>query len=196
MVWAKGQSGNISGRQIKADDDWLPGETQAERAKRRNRERAAKWRAENPERLVELQRASLLRRKERWDTFLAYERQRYEKQKETILSRQSCWRDANRELQRERNRASYRKAPHKARAHWSLRRARLLKATPPWANLKAMEAFYEEARRKTLETGEQWEVDHIHPLRNKMLCGLHVPCNLQIITRTKNRVKLNKIWHD
>lgn len=195
MVWAKGQSGNLSGRRVKADDDWLPGETQAERAKRRSRERAARWRAENPDRLVELQRVSQLRRKERWGEFLASERERYERQKETVLGRQARWRDANRELQRERVRASYRKAPHKARALWSLRRARLLKATPPWANLKAMEAIYEQARRMTVATGQQWEVDHIHPLRNKLLCGLHVPWNLQIITRAENRVKHNKLSH-
>jgi hypothetical protein len=77
VVWIKGQSGNPRGRQIKADGDWLPGETQAERSKRRARERTATWRAENPERVFEHQRVKDLRRKERWDEFLAYERQRY-----------------------------------------------------------------------------------------------------------------------
>lgn len=196
MVWAKGQSGNLSGRQIKADDDWLPGEMQAERAKRRARERATQWRADNPDRLAEHQGIGRLRRKERWGEFLASERQRYSRQKEPVLARQRAWREANQELQRERVRASYRKAPHKALARWSLRRARLLKATPPWANLKAIEVFYEEARRVTATTGQQWEVDHIHPLCNKLSCGLHVPWNLQILPRTENRAKHNKLSHD
>ena len=71
-------------------------------------------------------------------------------------------------------------------------RAALLQATPPWltpAQKQAIRAVYEEADRLTRETGVPHEVDHIVPLRGKVVCGLHVPWNLQVLTARRNRSK-------
>ena len=71
-------------------------------------------------------------------------------------------------------------------------RARLLQATPKWANKEKIESIYEEAARLTKETGVEYTVDHIVPLKNDKVCGLHVEYNLQILTKSENSSKRNK----
>ena len=56
-----------------------------------------------------------------------------------------------------------------------------------------MKELYDLAQRRTITTKTPWEVDHIIPLRNKIVCGLHVPWNMQVVTRSENRTKSNKL---
>lgn len=69
-------------------------------------------------------------------------------------------------------------------------------ATPKWLTkeqLLEIRVFYAEATKLTKETGIKHEVDHIIPLRGKNVVGLHVPWNLQILTKIANIKKGNKI---
>lgn len=71
-----------------------------------------------------------------------------------------------------------------------------LKATPKWLtkeHLQQIEKFYIEAYDLTIKTGILYEVDHIIPLQGKNVSGLHVPWNLQILTKTENIKKKNKV---
>ena len=72
-----------------------------------------------------------------------------------------------------------------------LRRRHIKRATPPWADLKAIRAVYREAGRRRA-AGEDVHVDHIHPLRGKNSSGLHVHWNLQIIPAFENLSKGNR----
>ena len=65
-------------------------------------------------------------------------------------------------------------------------RARKLKATPKWANMKKIRDIY-------LNCPKGFEVDHIIPLKGKTVSGLHVENNLQYLTKSENCSKGNKI---
>lgn len=61
------------------------------------------------------------------------------------------------------------------------------RATPSWVNHEDLEKIYSEARNLKLT------VDHIIPLRNQNVCGLHVPWNLQFLTKIINLKKGNTL---
>lgn len=85
--------------------------------------------------------------------------------------------------------------PGKQCAYVAKRNAAKLQATPKWltkAHHLEIEGFYIEAARLTRETSIPHEVDHIVPLQGKTVRGLHVPWNLQILTKFENSSKGNK----
>lgn len=67
---------------------------------------------------------------------------------------------------------------------------------PSWLTqdqLAEMRDAYWEAARLTEQTGVAHEVDHIVPRTSEVVSGLHVPWNLQVLTRTENRKKGNRL---
>jgi hypothetical protein len=83
----------------------------------------------------------------------------------------------------------------KKRSYDASRKAVLLRAQPAWLSDKQKADilhFYSQAWQLGLE------VDHIVPLRSKNVCGLHVPWNLQLLSRSANASKNNKFdnWSD
>lgn len=73
----------------------------------------------------------------------------------------------------------------------SNRRARKLQATPAWANEELIRREYELASWCSKVTGERYTVDHIIPLMGKLVCGLHVHNNLQVLRAADNSKKSN-----
>lgn len=67
---------------------------------------------------------------------------------------------------------------------------------PAWANRDEIGLIYALCRFLTQATGIEHHVDHIIPLRGRMVCGLHVESNLRIVTADENRSKHNKFEDD
>lgn len=96
-----------------------------------------------------------------------------------ILEYQKSWREGN---------------PDKvAKARFS-RRVNFDNAKPSWLSAEMeleIKRFYTHAKDCYLVTGEEYEVDHIIPIKGKDICGLHVPWNLQVLPKDLNRRKSN-----
>lgn len=67
----------------------------------------------------------------------------------------------------------------------AIRRKRVKQATPPWVSDDVLEQIYMESYCLTNETRTQHDVHHIIPIQEygEIVCGLHVPANLVIISR-------------
>ena len=117
----------------------------------------------------------------------------YMANKETVIARANARPVEERRLHREK----YKKQnPELYKAFVSVRKRRHKKATPPWVTPDqkfAMRQLYLEAMKLTKITGERYVVDHIVPLINPDVCGLHVPWNLQVMTQEENLKKSNKL---
>lgn len=105
-----------------------------------------------------------------------------------VKSTRKKWNDENRRLWNQKN-------PDRMAARNAKRRADKLKRTPKWLTKQDYEEilkFYTKAQELSLSSGVKYEVDHIVPLRGKSVSGLHVPWNLQVITKEENILKKNK----
>jgi hypothetical protein len=87
------------------------------------------------------------------------------------------------------------KYPDRINAKEVKRKTAKMNRTPPWLtedDFWLIEQAYNLAAKRTQMFGFSWHVDHIIPLQGKIVSGLHVPCNLQVIPGSINTSKQNK----
>jgi len=117
------------------------------------------------------------------------------KNKEAVQARVDAWKVANPEKMdlARKNWLKNNKGIHQAIVR--KRQAGKINRTPAWLSefdkLK-IKCIYSIAAMLTRENKEPWHVDHIIPLRGKMVSGLHVPSNLWFIRGSENCKKSNK----
>lgn len=107
-----------------------------------------------------------------------------------------AWEERNREFvaakKRDQRKAHYRRNKATYRAAATARKLHIKRATPVWADLSAIKEVYIVAARLTEQTGILHDVDHIIPLRGKLVWGLHIAENLQPMVASENRSKSNR----
>lgn len=106
--------------------------------------------------------------------------------------RQSRCKDCTKEAAKR----SYRSNPMPTIVRASERNRELSKRIPPWANLANIRKIYRDAQEATNSTGVQHHVDHILPIKSKVVCGLHTEANLQILTAEDNMKKSNHLLEE
>jgi 5-methylcytosine-specific restriction endonuclease McrA len=117
----------------------------------------------------------------------------YEKNREVVIARAAA-RPAQ-EVRQYKDRHKE-KNPEYYKALTSVRKRRHRNATPSWITKEQklqIRQMYLQAQKLTKMTGERYVVDHIIPLINDSVCGLHVPWNLRVMTQEKNLRKSNKL---
>lgn len=157
--------------------------------------REAYW--SNPEKMRQEARERYLRESEviksrnsRWH------KNNYDK----IKKRQDAWRATNKERLLEKDRLYrqlkrshikariqewHRRNPDRKRAYKAARKATKLRACPLWVDREVLKSIYANCP-------PNYHVDHIVPLQNPLVCGLHVPANLQYLPASENISKGNR----
>ena len=174
------------------------------------REYVRRYRERHPERVkAYLQNENPERRRERWRRYKArhperlkgFSRQWRQRNPEKVKARNREWSVNNPERKAQFAREWNAKNPGRKAALWlrwyennrgryraikAKRRAALLNATPAWVDTKELRKIYENCP-------EGHHVDHIIPLVNRSVSGLHVPWNLQYLPALENQKKSNKL---
>lgn len=108
------------------------------------------------------------------------------------------WKDKNREKAQKHCLDYNRRTEYASYKDWVRRNPQAIKnrdkkrnnlvklATPKWADLKRIREFYKNKPKGM-------EVDHIIPINNPLVCGLHVLNNLRYVTPDQNKRKYNKL---
>ena len=141
-------------------------------------EKYKRWSASNPEKVKESSRKNYLSNADKHRAYAAeYRKKNPEKAK------------AATEKSRRENRSLYTRLQIE-------RQKKVKQASPDWLSkddINWMNAIYKASKDIKDENGVDTSVDHIIPIKGRDVCGLHVPWNLRVTTRSYNSQKLNNM---
>lgn len=126
---------------------------------------------------------------------MSYNKAYYEANRERMLELHKKYRERDPEKRKEylRKHRSTPEAKAKRAAYEAARRFKKLSATPSWLT--------DEDKQNIMQiyayaASLGYHVDHIVPLKNPEVCGLHVPWNLQALPPIDNMKKKNSFLGD
>jgi 5-methylcytosine-specific restriction endonuclease McrA len=125
-----------------------------------------------------------------------YMQKNYTANRDHIIKKANVWVEANRDKHNAKCNLWAKNNPAKVNARTARRHASKIKATPACVRTNPdfqwmIAEAYALAKLREKMLGGAWEVDHIVPLRGKMVSGLHAPWNLQVVQLQVNRRKSN-----
>jgi len=109
-----------------------------------------------------------------------------------VAAKIQAYRDATKERTSAYNKYYLAIKPEVSRSQGAKRRAIKINASPDWSDASDIKGFYVLARKLNELTGSNLHVDHIEPLNNPDICGLHIAQNLQLLDHKINMNKSNK----
>ena len=120
------------------------------------------------------------------------------REKESARNKDYRARSADRLLPAHREKAARRRKerPELVNAGNKARKAAQRQAIPAWADRAQISTMYRKAKELSAVFGVELQVDHVVPLRGKLVCGLHTPANLQLLAKDLNHTKRNWSWPD
>ena len=149
------------------------------------------WRLTNKDRLSKLNKKySVLNKEKR----AAQNKEWRKNNPDKCVAQRRNWDAANPDKRAKFSSQWRKENPEVMNAHKGKRRAAVILRYPKWItedDVWLMKEVYDLANLRTVTFGVSWTVDHIIPLQGKKVSGLHVPTNLQVITRKANSSKSN-----
>lgn len=164
-------------------------ETNKERKKAYGR----KYYSENSEKVI---RSVKIRKNKHPSKIVKSNKNWYLNNKDKVLKVRKKYYDHNTDKVKGQHRKWSQANKYKLRSYGMKRNALKIKATPKWLtkeHYEQIKTFYKKAMEMTISTGIPHEVDHIVPLRGLSVRGLHVPWNLQVLTKSENSSKSNRL---
>lgn len=148
---------------------------------------------ENRELIIKRARQYGLRNK---DKKVEYDKKYYKENKNRITKKKSSYYLKNKQKVKEYYDNWYKQNQCKVYANNKKYENAKRMAAPKWLTqeqIKQIELLYKDRQLIESLTGVGYDIDHVVPLRGNTVCGLHVPWNLQILTRAENSAKRNKL---
>ncbi len=142
-------------------------------------EKTRRWRAENPEKVKEINRRGHAKHREKRNAAALEYRQEH---LETLRALSRAWSKANPDKWVVTN------TRRRLAVEAAIRRSE-------FDDLVIGEA-YRLARLRSKPTGVKWHVDHVVPINSPIVCGLHCATNIQLLTARENVSKGNRWWPD
>jgi hypothetical protein len=172
------------------------------------KEKKRKYIEENIEKIKQYRKEYWAKNKEKekekrdrgyWKEYYIKNRDKFKEYKERTKEYQENYRKEyyakHKEKDNATNRRWHQENKEAAAALRAKRRAAKIKRTPKWLtkeDYEKIKTMYGLALFLNETTDTEWHVDHIIPLQGKLVSGLHVPDNLQVIPAKENLIKRNK----